>query len=68
VGRTLVHACTEFARAVGYHPLTLWTQSSLLAARHLYAQEGYRLMHQAPHHSFGQDLVEEVWELDLRRR
>jgi DNA-binding MarR family transcriptional regulator/ribosomal protein S18 acetylase RimI-like enzyme len=65
VGRALVRACTEFARACGYHTITLWTQSILLAARRLYAEEGYTKVHEAPHASFGPDLVEEVWELGL---
>jgi DNA-binding MarR family transcriptional regulator/GNAT superfamily N-acetyltransferase len=65
LGRALVHACTVFARERGYHTITLWTQSNLLAARHLYAQEGYTKISQAPHDSFGRDLVEEVWELTL---
>jgi len=65
VGRALVHACTQFARERGYHTITLWTQSILVAARHLYAQEGYTKRHEAPHESFGQHLIEEVWELAL---
>jgi DNA-binding MarR family transcriptional regulator/GNAT superfamily N-acetyltransferase len=65
VGRALVHACTVFARERGYHTITLWTQSHLLAARCLYAQEGYVKVHDASHDSFGHQMVEEVWELAL---
>lgn len=65
VGRALVEACAEFARAAGYHTITLWTNSVLLAARRIYAAAGYRLVSEQPHHSFGRDLVAEVWELAL---
>jgi DNA-binding MarR family transcriptional regulator/GNAT superfamily N-acetyltransferase len=65
VGKTLVHTCTEFARQAGYEKITLWTNSVLTAARKLYIQEGYQLVHENPYHNFGQDLVEQTWELTL---
>ncbi|MGH9486775.1 MAG: bifunctional helix-turn-helix transcriptional regulator/GNAT family N-acetyltransferase [Terriglobales bacterium] len=65
VGRALVRECVAFARASGYETLTLWTQSNLSAARHLYAEAGFQKVHEAPHHSFGVDLVEETWDLRL---
>jgi DNA-binding MarR family transcriptional regulator/GNAT superfamily N-acetyltransferase len=65
LGRNLVRTCEDFARAQGYRRITLWTHSVLLAARALYASEGYRLVASAPHHSFGHDLVEETWDKDL---
>jgi DNA-binding MarR family transcriptional regulator/GNAT superfamily N-acetyltransferase len=65
VGARLVRACTDFARDAGYKRITLWTQSHLAAARHLYVTEGYRRVAEEPHRSFGLDLVAETWELDL---
>ncbi|HMB90629.1 MAG TPA: helix-turn-helix domain-containing GNAT family N-acetyltransferase [Rhodothermales bacterium] len=65
IGGKLVHACTEFAREVGYEGITLWTNNVLHLARHLYEREGYRLVREGPHHSFGHDLVEQTWELML---
>jgi DNA-binding MarR family transcriptional regulator/GNAT superfamily N-acetyltransferase len=62
LGRTLVNQCSRFARQVGYKKITLWTNSVLAAARHIYQEEGYRLLREAPHHSFGKDLVEQTWE------
>jgi ribosomal protein S18 acetylase RimI-like enzyme len=65
LGKRLVHECTLFARAKGYRKITLWTQSNLAAARDIYRKEGYRVVHAGRHHSFGHDLVEEVWDLAL---
>jgi DNA-binding MarR family transcriptional regulator/N-acetylglutamate synthase-like GNAT family acetyltransferase len=64
-GHRLVDACTAFARDAGYRRIRLWTNSVLLAARRLYVQAGYRLLASEPHHSFGQALVGETWELEL---
>lgn len=65
IGSRLVDECVRFARLVGYRKITLWTQSVLVAARHIYDRAGFRLVHEEPHHSFGHDLVAETWELDL---
>ena len=54
-----------FARTTGYKRIVLWTQSTLTAARKLYVGEGYQLIKQEPHRSFGKDLVGETWELRL---
>ena len=65
IGKALVEECTRFARAAGYHTITLWTQSILLAARGIYERAGYRLISQEPNTAFGQGLVAETWELAL---
>jgi DNA-binding MarR family transcriptional regulator/N-acetylglutamate synthase-like GNAT family acetyltransferase len=65
VGTRLVQECVRFARRSGYQRITLWTQSVLVQARQIYQRAGFELVSQAPHHSFGHDLVEETWELRL---
>lgn len=65
LGRALIGECVRFARGSGYKTITLWTQSVLLAARHLYQEAGFVKVHAAPHHSFGVDLIEETWDLAL---
>ena len=67
LGKKLVSECTAFARAAGYKRIVLWTQSTLTAARKLYVNEGYQLIKQEPHHSFGKDLVGETWQLALTK-
>jgi DNA-binding MarR family transcriptional regulator/N-acetylglutamate synthase-like GNAT family acetyltransferase len=63
IGSRLVSECLHFARRRGYRKLTLWTNSILESARHLYLKEGFRKTAQEKHRSFGQDLVGETWEL-----
>ena len=65
IGKRLVDECICFSRAAGYQKITLWTQSNLLAARHLYKAAGFTCVTQEPHHRFGKDLVAETWELAL---
>ena len=65
LGKRLVGECIAHARKLGYRKLTLWTQSTLLAARHIYKEAGFKLVTTEPHCSFGVDLVGEYWELKL---
>jgi len=65
LGERLADECQRFARRAGYRKIVLWTNSLLLAARGIYAKQGYVLVKSEPHHSFGHDLVGETWELAL---
>ncbi|GAA1284422.1 GNAT family N-acetyltransferase [Pseudonocardia aurantiaca] len=66
LGTRLVDTCTAFAREAGYERLRLWTNDVLAAARRIYLAAGFRLVAEAPHHSFGVDLVGQDYALDLR--
>lgn len=65
IGSRLVDECVRSSKLMGYRKIVLWTNSVLVAARHIYAEAGFRLTESEPHHSYGHDLVGETWELDL---
>jgi DNA-binding MarR family transcriptional regulator/GNAT superfamily N-acetyltransferase len=65
LGRRLVDECIAFARDAGYRKITLWTQSSLAAARHIYQATGFELKRTKRHADFGPREVAETWELAL---
>ena len=66
IGKRLVEECVRFGRQAGYQKMTLWTQSILHAARHIYKQAGFHVVNEEKHHSFGKDLTAETWDLNLR--
>ncbi|MBO9465101.1 GNAT family N-acetyltransferase [Tropicibacter sp. R15_0] len=65
LGQRLLDACMEFAREAGYERMQLWTHESHRAACALYARNGWELLSSKPVHSFGVDLVEQAWQVDL---
>lgn len=65
LGSRLVAQCVDFARAAGYERIRLWTNDTLVAARGIYLAAGFQLVEEEPHHSFGADLIGQVYELDL---
>ena len=66
IGRRLVDECIAFAHAQHYETLTLWTNDVLVSARKIYQAAGFRLTKEEPHHSFGKDLIGQIWDLDLK--
>ena len=65
IGAHLVDECAAYARGARCRRIPLWTNDVLPAAHHIYETAGFRLTAEESHHSFGQDLVGQTWELNL---
>ncbi len=65
LGLRLLTVCMDYARVHGYRRMVLWTHESHRAACALYARNGWQLVGSRPVHSFGVDLVEQAWEIEL---
>jgi GNAT superfamily N-acetyltransferase len=65
LGKRLLRSCLEFARECGYQDMVLWTHESHKAACALYNAFGWELVESKPVHSFGVDLIEQSWRVDL---
>ncbi|MDP2295823.1 MAG: helix-turn-helix domain-containing GNAT family N-acetyltransferase [Pseudolabrys sp.] len=65
VGARLTDECIRFAREAGYKKTTLWTHSILVAARHIYQKAGFTLTSSETRHSWGKDVVSEIWDMEL---
>jgi GNAT superfamily N-acetyltransferase len=65
LGHRLVDTALGFARGAAYLRIRLWTDDSLVAARRIYVDAGFRLVAEEEHESFGVRLTGQVYELDL---
>ncbi|GHH59242.1 GNAT family N-acetyltransferase [Lentzea cavernae] len=65
-GNELVSTCVEFARNAGYDRMVLWTVDGLASARKIYEAHGFELAEETPQHSFGHDVVGQLWARELR--
>ena len=66
LGKKLLHEAVEFCKRQNYRKIILWTVSKLKAARRLYERNGFQIADTKSHHIWGQDLTEELWELELK--
>ncbi len=66
LGKGLMERSLDYCRAKGYKKVFLWTLSQLEAARHLYEKYGFTNMEQVEHSIWGQELIEERWDLYLQ--
>lgn len=66
LGKRLLHLCLDHARSHGFAKLTLWTHESHRAACALYDASGFTCTQSRPVTSFGVDLVEQEWTINLR--
>lgn len=65
LGQQLLDQCISHARLTGNHTLRLWTHESHKAACALYIKNGFHCTRSESVRSFGVDLEEQTWELDL---
>jgi len=63
MGRTLLSEAVAFCRRRGVQSLRLWTFAGLDAARHLYEQQGFRLLAESEATTWGKPVNEQVLEL-----
>jgi GNAT superfamily N-acetyltransferase len=65
IGKGLLGKSVQFCRAVGHKRVFLWTFKGLKASRYLYEREGFRLCKAHEVRQWGQDIVEQMYELSL---
>lgn len=65
LGQRLHDTCLAFARAAGYRRMVLWTHESHRAACALYARNGWQLRRATAGRAYGQDVVDQDWEIML---
>jgi GNAT superfamily N-acetyltransferase/DNA-binding MarR family transcriptional regulator len=65
LGQRLHDTCLEFARRQGYRRMVLWTHESHRAACALYAKNGWHLVRSQTGQAYGQDVVDQDWEIPL---
>ena len=64
-GRKLIDRAIDFCRQKKYEHVFLWTFSTLLAARHLYASRGFQITDTHVNSEWGEPVLEERWKLEL---
>jgi DNA-binding MarR family transcriptional regulator/N-acetylglutamate synthase-like GNAT family acetyltransferase len=65
LGRRLMKTVIDFCLEKDYKHVFLWTVNILAAARHLYGSYGFELTETKTNDSWGKNLIEERWDLQL---
>jgi GNAT superfamily N-acetyltransferase len=65
IGKGLLRESLEFCRQASYRRVFLWTFKGLETARHLYDSEGFRLCKEHEVKQWGQEIIEQMYELSL---
>lgn len=65
LGHKLVDMALNFCREKGYKHVFLETISCLKTARHIYASKGFKITQTHENTTWGKDILEERWDLDL---
>lgn len=65
LGHRLVKMALDFCREKGYKHVFLETISSLITARHIYKSHGFTLTSSRKNLTWGENVLEERWDLDL---
>ncbi|MGA9141977.1 MAG: GNAT family N-acetyltransferase [Methanocella sp.] len=64
-GRKLLDLAIDFCKEKKYEHMFLWTFSTLMAARHLYASKGFQITDTHENNDWGETVLEERWDLNL---
>jgi len=65
IGKTLLKKSIDFCKQAGHKRIYLWTFKGLESARYLYEKEGFRLCKTNEVRQWGQDIEEQMFELNL---
>ncbi len=65
IGRLLIDALLEKAKAIGYKRLSLWTTDNQEVARSLYKKLGFSLISETPNSSFAMGSSDELWQMEI---
>ena len=67
-GKRLIDEAVAFCRGRGYSSIYLWTFAGLGAARKLYEQAGFQLVHEETGKQWGTEVTEQKFVLQLNQR
>ena len=66
LGKKLMKLYMDFLHECKYQSSYLWTTSELHSAASLYTRYDFKLVEEKPSHSFGKDVIEQKYELEIK--